>query len=296
MASAAVPSPPVREGWLDDPALAPEAILGRMAGENFPVALRALRPAIREALVSVYGVARLIDQVGDAASGDRLAILDALETDVDASLVGEAQHPLLRRLTPVARTHGLTREPFVALIDANRWDQRAPDLASEAELDAYCALSAAPVGALVLAVFGASTNENRSDSDRVCAALQVLEHCQDVAEDAAAGRCYLPGDLRRAAGVTRADLERVPAPAALCRIVEQLVVRAERDLARGASLCARLSGPARFAVSGFVGGGRATADALRTAGFDPNRAPVRPRKLRLARRAWQAWRGMAVAS
>ena len=33
---------------------------------------------------------------------------------------------------------------------------------------------------------------NVADSDAVCAALQVLEHCQDVAEDARAGRVYLP--------------------------------------------------------------------------------------------------------
>lgn len=51
------------------------------------------------------------------------------------------------------------------------------------------------------------------------------------------------------------------------------------DLHRSATDAASvrsLRGWARLAVSGFVGGGLATVAALRAAGHDPLRAPVRP--------------------
>ena len=112
------------------PSSSPEAVLGRIGRENFPVALRWLPRALRRDLIAIYGVARLIDEAGDAARGDRAALLDALEGDLLAAFAGEARHPLLRRLTPLAAAHGLAPDPFLRLIAANRFDQSAPDLAS----------------------------------------------------------------------------------------------------------------------------------------------------------------------
>ena len=45
-------------------------------------------------------------------------------------------------------------------------------------------------------------------SDRVCTALQLVEHWQDVAEDFAAGRVYLPAEDMERFGVSHADLGR----------------------------------------------------------------------------------------
>ena len=59
-------------------ALAP----GQARSENFPVALRLLPRRPRTNLMRVYAYARFVDDVGDEASGDRLALLDAVEADV----------------------------------------------------------------------------------------------------------------------------------------------------------------------------------------------------------------------
>ena len=67
-------------------------------------------------------------------------------------------------------------------------------------------LSAAPVGRLVLAVFGASTPERVALSDKVCIGLQVVEHLQDIGEDARRGRVYLPAEDMERFGCTEADL------------------------------------------------------------------------------------------
>ena len=278
-------SPPYK-----NPELSPEAVLGRIGRENFPVALRWLPRALRRDLIAIYGAARLIDEAGDAARGDRAALLDELERDLLAAFAGAARHPLMRRLTPLAAAHGLAPDPFLRLIAANRFDQNAPDLASWEALVDYCRLSAQPVGELVLRVFGQASDENRRDSDAVCTALQVLEHCQDVAEDARAGRCYLPADDRAREGVTAWDLMAAPAPEGLRRCIGLQVERARALLARGDALCARLHGLARPVVAGYAAGGWATAAALERADFDPNSRPVRPRRIATLRHALRvAW-------
>ena len=264
--------------WLAAPELAPEAVLGRIGRENFPVALRWLPRALRSDLVAIYGAARLIDEAGDAARGDRLALLDEVEADLRAAFAGSARHPLLRRLTPVAAARDLSPEPSVRLVEANRFDQSAPDLASWDALCDYCRLSAEPVGELVLRVFGQASDTNLRDSAAVCTALQVLEHCQDVAEDARATRCYLPGDDRARFGVGAEDLVAAPASEGLRRCVALQVERSRALLAQGDALCARLRGLARPVVAGYAAGGWATAAALERAGFDPNSHAVRPRR------------------
>jgi squalene synthase HpnC len=262
---------------LDAPELAPDVVLGRLGGENFPVAMRILPRRLREDLVAVYGAARLIDEVGDALDGDRKRALDVLEVDLRAAVDGTAHHPLLRRLSPVLTRHDIGVEPFLRLVEANRWDQRSPDLATWSDLLDYCALSANPIGEIVLALFDQATPENVAASDRVCSALQVLEHCQDVAEDAHAGRVYLPREDRARFDCGEQDLVRSPGSLALRLTVACQVARAREMLADGDALCRRLRGIARPVVAGYVAGGAATARALERAAFDPNFRPVRPR-------------------
>lgn len=254
-------------GALRAPELAEGRILARAAGENFAVAPRMLPRRYREPLLALYGFARLCDEIGDAAAGDRLALLDALDADLLRAFRGDARHPLLQRLTPVIAAHDLPHEPFARLIEANRWDQRLRDVASWQELCAYCALSASPVGELVLHIFGAATPERVALSDRVCSALQVVEHCQDVQEDLARGRVYLPAEDRFDARCGEADLADPRSPV-LRRVIAVQIERARALLAAGPPLVAGLTGAARFAVAGYAAGGLAACDALARAGYD----------------------------
>ena len=234
------------------------AVLPLAAHENFPVALALLGRATRAHLTAIYGFARLVDQVGDEVSGDRLALLEALEQDLYRVFDGRPTHPLLRRLVPTVRACGLPRWPFLRLIEANRRDQRSVAYRTFDELLGYCALSANPVGELVLHVFGAATPERIELSDRVCTGLQLVEHWQDVAEDHRHGRVYLPAeDLERfgvAAGAFDGD--------AYAQLLAFEIERARALLDEGAPLVGTLRGRARLAVAGYVGGGRAGLNAL----------------------------------
>jgi phytoene synthase len=258
---------------------------GRAGGENFPVALRLLPARPRGALQRCYDYARLVDEVGDSALGDRLRLLDLLEVDVRAAAAGTARTSVVRALGPLLAAGDITVDPLLALIEANRVDQTVTSYATFADLLQYCQLSAAPVGHLVLQLAGAADDENRAAADRVCAALQVLEHCQDVREDARAGRVYLPADDLADAGVTVADLQRAFSSHALRGVVAQQVERSADLLRAGDELVARLHGWARIAVAGYVAGGLATCDALRRARFDVFANPVTPTRVDTARRA-----------
>jgi squalene synthase HpnC len=247
--------------------------------ENFPVALRILPKALQVDLRAVYDVCRLIDDVGDEATGDRTAWLSMLAAELtELWRGGPVTTPELRRLVPTVRVHDLREEPFQRLVRANLQDQRVFRYADSAELLAYCALSAAPIGRLVLALFDATTDERTLASDRVCAGLQLVEHWQDVAEDRRAGRVYLPQDALAEFGVPETDLDAPVASPALRRLVLAETRRADELLDAGNGLVRGLRGWARIAVAGYLAGGRATVDALRQAGGEVLSGPPRPRR------------------
>jgi squalene synthase HpnC len=243
--------------------------VARKAGhENFPVALRLLRRDTRDRLAAIYGFARLVDDVGDLAPGDRPAQLDWLEADLERAFAGHAEHPLVARLTPVVRDLRLGPEPFRRLIRANRRDQLQARYTTYAELADYCSLSANPVGELVLCVFGALTSERLRRSDAVCTGLQLAEHLQDVGEDLARGRVYLPREDLRRFGVTESALREGRRDEAFRALMAFQVDRARALLGEGTPLVASLRGRARVAVAAYVAGGRAALAAVERSGYD----------------------------
>jgi squalene synthase HpnC len=265
-----------------------DEVYGRASGENFSVASIVLGPDNRRHLTAIYGYARLVDQIGDAVEGDRIAALDAFEADLSRIFDGATPvHPVLQRLEPTVRELDLPRDPFDRLIQANRRDQQVAAYETFAELLAYCDLSANPVGELVLHVFRAATPDRVALSDSVCTALQLAEHWQDVAEDRRAGRVYLPAEDLERFGVVPAELDEPHAGPRVRELMAFEVDRARKLLDEGAPLVGRLSGRARAAVAGYVGGGRAALDAIEAKGYDV---------LAGAPKAGRARRGLATLS
>jgi squalene synthase HpnC len=303
-----IPAPPTT---LTTPLPTTEEILPRRRGENFPVALRALPAPLRADLEALYSFARLVDFVGDEYAGDRGAALDRLAAELDAALAGGrppegASSPVAGVAAMVARRR-LDPRALYDLVAANRMDQEVASYATFEDLMGYCALSANPVGRLVLGIFGVGTPRRVALSDSVCSGLQLAEHWQDVAEDAAAGRVYVPVEDLERFGVTASDLTagaagpapgtpavggptRDPAGPRLRALMAFEAARAGGLLAAGDALVASLRGWARVAVAGYVAGGRAALDALAAARFDPRAGAPRPTT---ARTAWHAARLLA---
>jgi squalene synthase HpnC len=264
-------------------------VVANASGENFPVALRMLPARYRRHLTNLYFFARLTDDLGDEAEGQgnvtdlRLRLLDELAADVDRVYSGKApRSPVIKAMAETVRECGVPARPLLDLIQANRQDQLVTRYRTYQELEQYCELSANPVGQVVLYIFGVATPRRIALSDSICTALQLAEHWQDVAEDLASGRIYLPGEDLERFGVPEADLA---APNA-GRNVKQLMIfetdRAERLLDSGAPLVHTLHGAARLAVAGYLAGGRAALAAIRAQDFDVLRGTPRARKPRLA--------------
>jgi squalene synthase HpnC len=257
-------------------------IAARAAGENFPVGSvlfpRALRPHIR----ALYCYARLVDELGDAYDGDRLAALDELEREVDAAFAGTAAWPVLRNVQSTIREFDLPREPFLRLIEANRMDQRIAEYETWADLKYYCVHSADPCGRLVLGVLRRLGDaELVAASDSVCTGLQLVNFLQDVPRDLELGRIYLPAQDRRTFGEPPLDRPGEDLRA-LLRFEAQ---RAAGLLAAGEQLRTRIGGRLGRAVALFARGGLAALDALEAAGWDVFSGRPRPSRTRLAREA-----------
>jgi squalene synthase HpnC len=259
-------------------------VMAQASSENFPVALRLLGERRRSHLLAIYGFARLVDDAGDEASGDRLALLDSIEADLDHVFTSAMpQHPVLCALVPTVRQCQLPDGPFRRLIEANRRDQVVHRYRTFAELIDYCQLSAAPVGELVLHVFGAATPDRIALSDRICNGLQITEHLQDIAEDYAHGRVYIPQEDLVRYGCSDEDLAAGPPGSRLVALLGFQAARARSLLAEGAPLIRRLRRRDGLAVVGFVAGGRAALDALADARYD-----VLARRPRPSRRMFAA--------
>jgi len=274
--------------------LSTDAILARADGENFPVVLRGIPRSLRQDLLALYAFARLVDQLGDDAAGDRIAQLDALSKDLHRLPDADPSHPILRRLAPTVRRHALSIEPFERLIEANRRDQFLRAVSTWEELVDTCTRSAHPVGELVLGILGQSNEESIRLSNDVCTGLQVVEHCQDVVEDLQRGRIYLPAKDMERFGCGRADLEAAALTPALRDTLRLQVERARESLGAADALVLRLRGIAIPLVAAYAAGGLATCDALERHGFDVVRRQIEPARRDLLRNwiglVWRALR------
>ena len=260
----------------------PAVVAARARTENFPVASLLFPRALRPHLRAVYGFARLVDILGDEAEGDRLALLDELEGEVEACYSGRPAWPVMQQLQPTIREFDLPREPFLRLIEANRMDHRISEYGTWAGLKHYCVLSADPVGRLVLGLLRRADNDELvAASDDVCTGLQLVNFLQDVPRDLGLGRVYLPAEDRRRYDVTVLDAPNEP----LTRLLRFEAGRARGLLAGGRILRDRIGGRVGRAVGLFARGGLAAIEALEDAGWDIFTRRPRPSRLRLAREA-----------
>jgi squalene synthase HpnC len=291
-------SPAARE-WLET--RIGELDAARAKRENFPVASRLLRADRRRELLDVYVLARLIDDVGDEAPGDRLALLDLLDDDLDQVEAGRPALSPVAAIVPLARERGVPVQPFRDLVAANRMDQQVTSYADMAALRGYCRLSAEPVGRLVLALWDLGDERRTALSDDVCTGLQIAEHLQDVGEDLANGRIYLPEDAMARHDVTPELLAAAADPAArltpgerarIESLLADVAERAQMLLAAGTPLTRLVPGVLRVAIAGFTAGGLAALDAVRAAGADAVHVTPRPRKHRVV---WHTARTLTAA-
>jgi hydroxysqualene synthase len=229
---------------------------------------RALRPG----MAALYRFARYADDVADEGQVDpalRVAELHRLQQTVASA--EPWQHPALSAL--YAWVPPLQRKPLQDLLEAFLFDARDGHLTDQAHQRWYCQHSAAPVGRLVLQLFGQLTAQREIWSDAICMALQKINFLQDVRADFLRGKCYLPLADLHAAGQT------VQEWVAVCQqphlsppmraVIEQLAAQAQQQLDEGKPLLGAVPGRLGWELRAVVAGGQSVLDKLAASQFDP---------------------------
>jgi squalene synthase HpnC len=240
--------------------------------ENFPVASVLLPARLRPAVEAVYAFARSADDIadeGDAPAGERLAALDAYERELDAIAAGkETAAPMFARLGAAVRRYDLPLQALRDLLSAFRQDVVQKEYPRFDDLLDYCRRSANPVGALMLALYGAADERNLRDSDAICSALQLINFWQDVAIDCDKARLYIPLEDLARFGVGRKQVAGAEVNDAWRALMGFEVARARAMMLSGAPLALRLPGRVGWELRLVVQGGLRILERIEAAGYD----------------------------
>ncbi len=257
--------------------------------ENFSIASWLLPRHLRPHMYAVYAYCRGVDDLGDEAAGDRLALLNEWEEELWRAYEGKARHPIFIALQETIRRFQIPPEPFLKLIEANRMDQRQTRYRTYSQLLHYCDHSANPVGRIVLHLFGYRDEVRGKLADATCTGLQLANFWQDVSVDLAKGRIYIPLDEMEQFGYSESDLLARRYNRRFQALMAFQVERARKLLWEGMGLVPLIRGRLRFDVKLFNLGGLAILDAIEAIEYDV--LHIRP-TLSPFRKALIAFRGL----
>lgn len=256
--------------------------------ENFPVASLLLPQPQRDGIAAIYAFARSADDFSDEPqfAGKREMLLKDWMRRLDRKPEG---HPVFTALHDAITRWKLPKPLLRDLLKAFLQDLRKRSYRSQAELHAYCKLSANPVGRLVLRVFAQDSAQNLRDSDAICTALQLANHWQDLGRDLRErDRCYLPMDAQRRHKVKAIDLKAAHVSTALKSALKEQVDLADGLFSQGAGLGRRLPGRLGLEIRLTLAGGRRVLEKVRALDFDTLATRPKLGKVDAALLLWRA--------
>jgi len=252
--------------------------------ENFPTASLLIRPDLRPAVAAIYAFARHADDIadeGNTAPRTRLKQLDAWESLLERCMQEAVDHPVFIALGDAIRRHKLPVQPLHDLLVAFRMDVSIHAYASVDELLFYCKHSANPVGRLMLALHGVRDPAAASLSDAVCTGLQLANFWQDLSIDLPNGRCYIPEEWLKKAGLDSQTLLKGKADELQLRpVLDEAVVFTRSLFDQGRSLLPWLPFRLKLQVAATLHGGQRILAAVAESETPLANRPV------LSRRHW----------
>ena len=269
--------------------------------KSFALASRLFDRTTRERVWLLYGWCRACDDLADgqdhggamARVADPAARLNEIRSKTAAAYAGQstgdaAFDGLSQLLAEVSVPRRFADDVIAGFaLDAADWRP-----GSEADLFQYCYHVAGAVGCMMAVVMGVAADDD-DVLDRACdlgLAFQLANIARDIGEDAAAGRCYLPGEWLAAAGIPQHAVMAPEHRAALAALGRRLAELAERHEASARAGTAALSFRSAWAVQAAAGiyGDIAREVAARgTAAWDARIVTTRGQKLA---HLWTGWR------
>lgn len=247
--------------------------------ENFPVASWLCPPHLRPPIRAIYWFARTADDLADEGGltpAQRREALKNYRQALQACVLGQPHAGPWQRvfadLQHQVQTFELPSSLLFDLLSAFERDIDNPKYEHYEALLAYCRYSAQPIGRLLLHLYKVQDEVALQASDDICTALQLINFWQDLSVDLSRGRCYLPLDVLEAHGSHWQDWGASQGggdvQARQKAVIQDLVLRAEGLMHRGAKLCRVLPGRARWEMRLVIQGGLAIARKIRAQDFD----------------------------
>jgi squalene synthase HpnC len=254
---------------------------------------------LRPPIAAIYGFARTADDIadeGNATPAQRLADLSALRTDLADAAAGTSQSQqwpqVFMPLQNAIRQWALPEPLLADLLSAFSQDvAKTRDQAGYADRAAlldYCQRSAAPVGRLLLHLYGVHDAQALRQSDAICNALQLINFWQDLGLDLPRGRYYLPQDRCQHYCVDSAALHQQPQSPALTRLMAENVAWARDLMHSGAPLVHRVPGRAGWELRLVVQGGLRILDKIENLGFATRHQRPKIKKWDVPLMLWRA--------
>jgi squalene synthase HpnC len=240
--------------------------------ENFPVASPLLPPALRAPVRVIYAFARSADDIadeGDATPQERIAALDAYETELDHIDAGrEPGNALFQQLASTLKEHHLSTQLLRDLLSAFRQDVRQLRYGSYDELLNYCSRSASPVGRIMLALSKKDAPQFLEQSDAICSALQLINFLQDVAIDWEKSRIYIPQDDLSRFEVSQQQIAEGKADHRWHALMQFEVERTRALMMKGAPLALHVGGRLGWELRFIVQGGLRILEKIEAVDYD----------------------------
>lgn len=209
-----------------------------VGSKSFAAAARLFDPATRRSVLMLYAWCRHCDDVVDgqelgfnvaaAAPHDAAAALAVLQDQTRRAYLGEPMRdPAFAAFQEVALGHRI--EPRFAFdhLAGFAMDVQETHYETIEDLLRYCYHVAGVVGLMMASIMGA---HDPRVLDRACdlgLAFQLTNIARDIVEDARMGRCYLPAQWLREAGIPPHELADPRHRAQLARVAARLVDYAE---------------------------------------------------------------------
>lgn len=164
------------------------------SGSSFYYAFLFLPKERRAAITAFYAFCREIDDVVDEVTDPGVARtkLAWWQSEVLKSYAGEATHPVMKALMPLAPVYRIEARHLQAVIDGCQMDLEQNRYLDYAGLKQYCHLVAGIVGEVAARIFGQADEATTAYAHKLGLAFQLTNIIRDVGEDAMRGRIYLP--------------------------------------------------------------------------------------------------------
>ena len=184
----------------------------REHARTFYFASHVLGPSVQRDAYAVYACCRSIDDAVDRAAARGEAVRPEVAGEIleraygaGGERAGEEWMPAFRE---TAIRKKIRKKWFEDLAVGVAGDAGPVDLQSWEELDLYCYRVAGTVGLMMMRVFGLEDESAEPRALDLGRGMQLTNILRDVAEDAAAGRIYLPARERAEYGVEKEALLR----------------------------------------------------------------------------------------